>query len=561
MPQPSSIDLRINTTADTAGLEQAISGTRRLEEATRTGTATASVAVKGQESLDTATKKTQTTTKNTGQTMMEFGRILQDGVAAGLPGMINNFEGLALRMGLGAGVAGAVTMLAVGFQVLMPLLTATDDKARDAAQAQKELEKSTRKAAIEASEQARNAELAAAAQERLERAIRRANDAYDKQVAASAAVRKAKEEEIRLRQVEGDASAELAMAKVEDSLARGAISPAEAERQKNEIARSSERRRFEAEQARKQVAESEMIAKANAARQEAETLAITQGQVASASEGLLLPKQREEAQKLLEKARAEADKQREELRLARESEKSIYDLPASGMAPLSPEVIEDRKRRVQERIADAQRRTEEADAKAQQQRNLLKRDQQARNATGFDSPEQAQERLLQLDTDMAKRMAEADRLSREAAMSEAGRQREGAAFRMRDEAAGIRSGSADIRRAREEEAARQQKAQENRRAMEAAESNNAEAGQSAGALAAMGRGAGMNAAALSKLEALARQVANGDNSDKVLTALQGMVTAFGNSAKSNAAMAEKMAKIQKELDEANAAILALRSGH
>jgi len=58
-------------------------------------------------------------TRNMGNAMLQGSRALQD-MQYGLAGAVNNLEGIASALGLGAGVAGAVTVLAVAVQTLGP---------------------------------------------------------------------------------------------------------------------------------------------------------------------------------------------------------------------------------------------------------------------------------------------------------------------------------------------------------------------------------------------------------------------------------------------------------
>lgn len=75
--------------------------------------------------------KTHSSAAGAGRSLLEVGRIVQDFQAAGLNGIINNFEGLAQSLGLGAGVAGAVTVLGVAFQTFWPQIQAFLQQAFD----------------------------------------------------------------------------------------------------------------------------------------------------------------------------------------------------------------------------------------------------------------------------------------------------------------------------------------------------------------------------------------------------------------------------------------------
>jgi hypothetical protein len=57
-----------------------------------------------------------------GQAMLTAGRMVDDFSAAGLRGIVNNFEGMAMALGLGGGIAGVVTIAAVAMNLLLPRL-------------------------------------------------------------------------------------------------------------------------------------------------------------------------------------------------------------------------------------------------------------------------------------------------------------------------------------------------------------------------------------------------------------------------------------------------------
>lgn len=56
---------------------------------------------------------------NFGNAMLQGSRGIQDFSAAGLPGVVNNLEGLATALGLTAGAAGGITLVAVGLDLLV----------------------------------------------------------------------------------------------------------------------------------------------------------------------------------------------------------------------------------------------------------------------------------------------------------------------------------------------------------------------------------------------------------------------------------------------------------
>jgi len=94
----TTIEIRLRSAADVSGvnqMQQAIHG------------------------LEGAQQRAATSSGNMGQALLQGSRALQD-LQYGLAGAVNNLEGIASAMGLGAGVAGAVTVLAVAIQTLGP---------------------------------------------------------------------------------------------------------------------------------------------------------------------------------------------------------------------------------------------------------------------------------------------------------------------------------------------------------------------------------------------------------------------------------------------------------
>jgi hypothetical protein len=67
-----------------------------------------------------------------GMAMLQASRGIQDFQAAGIMGMVNNVEGLAMALGLGAGLSGVATLAFVALQVLRPMFVGTGEDAIDA---------------------------------------------------------------------------------------------------------------------------------------------------------------------------------------------------------------------------------------------------------------------------------------------------------------------------------------------------------------------------------------------------------------------------------------------
>ena len=78
-----------------------------------------------------ATEEVAKSSGSSARSLLELGRGIQDFQAAGLNGVVNNFEGLALALGLGSGVAGMATIAAVAIQSLMPQIKKLADSFSD----------------------------------------------------------------------------------------------------------------------------------------------------------------------------------------------------------------------------------------------------------------------------------------------------------------------------------------------------------------------------------------------------------------------------------------------
>jgi hypothetical protein len=72
------------------------------------------------EKADDASKALNKTSGNTGQSLLQTGRVVQDFAQGGLGGVLNNIEGLTMALGLGSGLAGVFTVLGVAALTLGP---------------------------------------------------------------------------------------------------------------------------------------------------------------------------------------------------------------------------------------------------------------------------------------------------------------------------------------------------------------------------------------------------------------------------------------------------------
>ena len=69
-----------------------------------------------------STEKLGSKSVNTGQQLLQTGRVVQDFAQGGLGGILNNIEGLSVALGLGSGLAGVLTVLGVAALVAGPAI-------------------------------------------------------------------------------------------------------------------------------------------------------------------------------------------------------------------------------------------------------------------------------------------------------------------------------------------------------------------------------------------------------------------------------------------------------
>src|SRR5690242_20155436 len=129
-----------------ATLRKLTAATREEAGAQRELATSAEKAAGAQQKMAESGEKVATSGRNSGRSLMELGRIVQDFQGGGLMGISNNMEGLALALGLGGGVAGVATLATVALTALQkPLeklfesLTGGDEATRREAAAIKSL--------------------------------------------------------------------------------------------------------------------------------------------------------------------------------------------------------------------------------------------------------------------------------------------------------------------------------------------------------------------------------------------------------------------------------------
>jgi hypothetical protein len=86
------------------------------------GTAAAEASTRAHDRLGKSLQGAKGGAANLGRSMLESGRIVQDFAQGGIPGILNNIEGMTVALGLGAGMAGALTVVGVVAHLAGPKL-------------------------------------------------------------------------------------------------------------------------------------------------------------------------------------------------------------------------------------------------------------------------------------------------------------------------------------------------------------------------------------------------------------------------------------------------------
>ena len=122
----STVNIKLVTTANTSGADQTTAAVKKVEQATKAAnsaeaqrSASAAAAATSLNALHGSQERAAGSSRNMGNALLQGSRALQD-MQYGLAGAVNNLEGIASALGLGAGVAGIVTVLAVTVQTLGP---------------------------------------------------------------------------------------------------------------------------------------------------------------------------------------------------------------------------------------------------------------------------------------------------------------------------------------------------------------------------------------------------------------------------------------------------------
>jgi hypothetical protein len=257
----SEIHLHIKTTGDNAAANATAQAIRGVDEAAKRLNPQLNELRQNKEKL-------ATTTKNTGQNMLQLAYVADD-LQYGLRGVINNIPMLLTSLGAGAGLAGILSIAAVGVSVLINNLDLFGEKADDAAQKARKLAEDADFAAGASRKHAEQMNAEQAAAKGLETRLEEASTAYRRQTAAIEENIAALQRKLAAEQALADAKTAQGMAEIDLQEADGAISPADAAYRRRELQKNSNKEKFDREQKEDQGRAAAEADKANQAAKDA----------------------------------------------------------------------------------------------------------------------------------------------------------------------------------------------------------------------------------------------------------------------------------------------------
>jgi hypothetical protein len=455
-----NLEIQVKLTADTAGAQQAAAEIKRLadeankkpfvmpideagmkarEEAMKLQVkaakeeATAQEQVAKQTQKATAAKSEQvrvmamtTTTANgtaaaqkqltdkTTQSAMGFLQLSQavEDAQYGFRGIVNNIPGMVMSFGGGAGLAGAVSLAAVGINVLLENVDLFGTKAKKAQQDAADLTQEMMKKSETAYLDARATEAAAKAQEAYNAVLQQAEGHYKAVLAQAEAVTRQKKEMADAEIASADADAALQVAQLQLAETRGEVSKEDAIRAREKIRTESEARKFTAETA----AEEAKIAETRKKAAAEEELANNKAKAAQdLKQGWAL--------KLFSRStQGEFEAERDVIKAGMEASRLKQEqLAKSGANSVGLKQEQDKFAEMQERLLDTER--------------ALRRNKQLQNETGFANLEEAQAALKKLEDEIGASRGSASQMRQDAAFGESALYNKGAVFQTRQAAA------------------------------------------------------------------------------------------------------------------------------
>ena len=231
-----NVNVKVNFSS--SGSTQVAGATTQVTNALSQATKTANGAAQAQEAVK----------KSSGSSAQGFLMLAQAAQDAqyGFAGVVNNIPGIITGLGMGAGVAGVVSMAAVGVQVLTKNVDIFGTEAAKAAKEANELRNELMDSANAAFMAAKSAEQNAEAERLLAEEVKKSDDAYKSAINSINESHRSKISELDATSQLIAATQQLTQAQIDLSEARKEITPEEATRRRNltQIQGAEERQRI-----------------------------------------------------------------------------------------------------------------------------------------------------------------------------------------------------------------------------------------------------------------------------------------------------------------------------
>jgi hypothetical protein len=562
-----NLEIQVKLTADTAGAQQAAAEIKRLadeankkpfqmpideagmkarEEAMKMQVKAAQQEAQAQEQVAKQTQKATaakseqvrvmamtTTTANgtaqaqkqltdkTTQSAMGFLQLSQavEDAQYGFRGIVNNIPGMVMSFGGGAGLAGAVSLAAVGINVLLENVDLFGTKAKKAKEDAADLSQEMMKKADAAYLDAKATEAATNAQEAYNAVLQQAEGHYRAIIAQAEAVTRQKKEMADAEIASADAEAALQVAQLQLAEARGEVSKEDAIRAREKIRTESEARKFTAETAAEEARIAEQRIKASEADELARKKRVAAMDLEEKGAGLLTEGEKKQIQARIEATRAEMERSR--LIQAEEAKKGAN---AVGL------------RQEQAKFAEMQKLALEDEAR-------LRENEKLQRETGVQNRD-ALNKEVQKQTEEARKAADDAKQARQAAESgEFGLRTRGAVFQTR-QAAAATTAQAQVEQERARQAEEKAKAEEREAARMIRERE--QVGTAGGRLASALQSGGASSAFVGQLQSAVAQTAAGGSTEQLMQLIQMLMA---NLSKMDAATREKLQTLKAEIND------------
>lgn len=381
-------DQNVNVSVNFAssGSQQVTGATTQVTNALNQATRTANGAAQAQDEVKKASS-------NSAQGLLMLAQAAQD-AQYGFAGVVNNIPGIITGLGMGAGVAGAVSMAAVGIQVLTKHVDVFGTEAAKAAEEAEKNQQELNKLANEARIAAEKSEALAKSQRELANELRNTTTAYDEATSAADRAFRRQEEAADAEMKRADAAFEKTIAMIDLQEAAGEISAGEATQRRAGARAEATARREKIEidklKAAEEQAKVEMAAAAEGNRRTQEVLS---GKMNEANgQKILTESQRKYQEQLLEANQQYLETSKEEY-LAK---KKAFD-EFTGAGIMDPAARAAAQNDLQKQMMDADRKVASAKKVMAETQGKLIEDEKARTETGTKSQEDFRQQREQIE--------------------------------------------------------------------------------------------------------------------------------------------------------------------